>query len=90
MDCFVSGNNWHSSVNAEKLALAEIMAPNDLENIHVVKVASDKNASDFVVFVKQQVPLHKHVSHSESLFVLEGTGIFRLGDKTLTLVLEIM
>ena len=74
-----------SSVNAERLSLAEIKAPDGLENIHVVKIASDKNASDFVVFVKQQVPLHKHVSHSESLFVLEGTGTFRLGDKTLTI-----
>ena len=73
------------SVSAEKMSLAEIIAPADLENIHVVKVASDKNASDFVVFVKQQVPLHKHVSHSESIFVLEGTGTFRLGDKTLSI-----
>jgi mannose-6-phosphate isomerase-like protein (cupin superfamily) len=73
------------SVHADKLALAEIKAPSDLENIHVVKVASDKNASDFVIFVKQQVPLHKHVTHSESIFVLEGTGIFQLGEKTLTI-----
>ena len=74
-----------SAAGAEKLSLAEITPPDDLENIHVVKLASDKNSSDFVVFVKQQVPLHKHVSHSESLLVLEGTGTFRLGDKTLTI-----
>jgi len=74
-----------SVASAEKLSLAEITAPDDLENIHVVKVASDKNASDFVVFVKQQVPLHKHVSHSESIFVLEGTGVFQLGEKRLTI-----
>ncbi|OUR86963.1 hypothetical protein A9Q81_27270 [Gammaproteobacteria bacterium 42_54_T18] len=73
------------AVHADKLSLTEIVAPADLENIHVVKVASDKNASDFVVFVKQQVPLHKHVSHSESIYVLEGTGTFRLGDKTLSI-----
>ena len=74
-----------SAASAEKRSLAEITAPDDLENIHVVKLASDKNTSDFVVFVKQQVPLHKHVSHSESLLVLEGTGTFRLGDKTLSI-----
>jgi len=73
------------SANAEKLALAEITAPDEFENIHVVKVASDKNASDFVIFVKQQVPLHKHISHSESILVLEGTGTFRLGDKVLSI-----
>ncbi len=73
------------AVNAEKLRLSEITAPAELENIHVTKIASDKNASDFVIFVKKQVPLHKHVSHSESIFVLEGTGIFQLGAKTLAI-----
>ena len=73
------------AVSAEKRSLAEITAPADLENIHVTKVASDKNATDFVIFVKKQVPLHKHVSHSESILVLEGTGIFQLGEKTLAI-----
>ena len=68
---------------AQKLVLSEITAPSDLENIHVIKIASDGNSSDFVIFVKKEVPLHKHVMHSESIYVLEGNGLFQLGDKTL-------
>jgi mannose-6-phosphate isomerase-like protein (cupin superfamily) len=67
--------------NAGKLVLSEITPPSDLDNIHVVKISSDSHATDFVIFVKQQVPLHKHLTHTESLYVLEGKGIFQLGEK---------
>ncbi len=67
--------------NAQKLDLADTQAPADLDNIHVVKLNSDKNASDFIVFVKRFVPLHKHVFHSETLYILEGTGVIQLGDE---------
>jgi len=67
---------------AEQTAMADIKAPADLDNIHVVKLYSDKHASDFIVFVKKSVPLHKHAFHSETIYILEGTGIMRLGDET--------
>ena len=67
--------------NAEKLELADIQAPTDLDNIHVVKLNSDKNASDFIVFIKKYVPLHKHVFHTESIYILEGTGLMQMGDE---------
>ena len=67
--------------NAEKLDLADILPPADLDNIHVVKLNSDKNASDFIVFVKRFVPLHKHVLHTETIYILEGNGVMRLGDE---------
>lgn len=71
-----------SQVNAEKLTLSDITPPEDLENIHVVKVASDAHATDFVIFVKQQVPLHKHAAHTETLYVLEGSGTFQLNKES--------
>jgi mannose-6-phosphate isomerase-like protein (cupin superfamily) len=74
------------SVNAERLVLSEIKPPADLENIHVVKIASDSYSSDFIIFVKKQVPLHKHVEHSETIYVLEGKGHFQLGDQTIEIV----
>lgn len=70
-----------SQANAEKLALSDITPPTDLENIHVVKLSSDAHSTDFIVFVKQQVPLHKHLAHTETLYVLEGSGTFQLADK---------
>lgn len=68
--------------HAERQDLAAIQPPADLENIHVAKLNSDKNASDFIVFVKKYVPLHKHVFHTESIYILEGTGMMQLGDET--------
>lgn len=67
--------------NAQKLDLADTQPPADLANIHVVKLNSDKHASDFIVFVKKFVPLHKHVFHTETLYILEGTGLMQLGDE---------
>jgi len=73
-------------VYAEKRALSEIVAPEDIENIHVIKLASDGYSTDFVIFVKKQVPLHKHVEHSETIYVLEGKGLLQLGDEAFEIV----
>lgn len=73
-------------IYAERLVLSDIMPPEDLENIHVVKLASDSYSTDFVIFVKNIVPLHKHVEHSETIYVLEGKGLFQLGDQSLEIV----
>jgi len=73
-------------VSAERLVLSDVKAPEALENIHVVKLASDSYSTDFVIFVKKQVPLHKHVEHSETIYVLEGKGLFQLGDQNMEIV----
>lgn len=65
--------------------VSDIHAPKDLENIHVVKLATDAHSTDFVIFVKKKVPLHKHLKHSETLYVLEGAGEFELADKTISI-----
>ncbi len=73
-------------IHAERLVLSDVMPPEDLENIHVVKLASDSYSTDFVIFVKNRVPLHKHVEHSETIYVLEGKGLFQLGDQSMEIV----
>jgi len=64
---------------AERQSVDAIKAPADLENVHVVKLNTDARSTDFVIFVKKKVPLHKHEFHTETLYVLEGTGDFTLG-----------
>ena len=67
---------------SKQLFLSEVKMPVDKDNIHVMKLGSDQHSSDFVVFVRKNVPPHKHVTHSESVYVIEGTGIFELnGEK---------
>lgn len=52
----------------------------DYENIHVQKIADDRYQSSFIIWVKKEVPLHKHADHTENIYVLEGKGQFTLGD----------
>lgn len=59
-----------------------ILAPELFDNIHVQKIAGDSLVSTFVIFVKDHVPMHKHASHSENVYILEGEGLFTLGSIT--------
>ena len=65
---------------AEQISLSEITLPTDTDNVYVHKIASDTNSTDFVIFIVKEVPLHKHLTHTETIFVLEGRGMFQLGD----------
>jgi mannose-6-phosphate isomerase-like protein (cupin superfamily) len=51
------------------------------ENVFVKKINSDKNSSTFLILIKKEVKLHKHQVHSETIYVLEGTGEMLLGAK---------
>lgn len=69
-----------ATAHAERLALSDITMPMDTDNVYVHKIASDAHSSDFVIFIKNQVPLHKHLKHTETVYILEGRGIFQQGD----------
>lgn len=53
------------------------------DNIYSRSIASDSLVSSFVIFVKKEVKKHKHISHSEHVYVLEGEGEMLLGEKLL-------
>ena len=61
---------------------SEFQAPEDLANIHVQKISGDSLVSSFIIFVKENVPMHKHAGHSENVIVLEGEGIMTIGEIT--------
>ena len=68
--------------NAQSLqTLDSIKAPNFYENIHVIKIASDSLTSSFIVFIKKEVKNHKHVFHTEHIYVLEGEGDLKLNNE---------
>jgi len=64
--------------------LSEMQPPAEYDNIHVEKLSSDERASCFVIWVKEKVAAHRHETHSESVYVLEGTGTMTLGDRSFT------
>lgn len=61
--------------------LAELEPPEAYDNIHVEKVYSDSLVSSFVIWVKESVALHKHLAHSEHVYVLSGNAVMRCGDE---------
>jgi mannose-6-phosphate isomerase-like protein (cupin superfamily) len=57
--------------------------PADFENIHVERLVSTSDATSFVIWVRNDVRAHKHLHHTEHVYVIEGNGIMLLGDDTL-------
>ena len=62
-------------------SLDTIKAPGNYDNIYSRAIASDSLASSFVIFIKKEVKKHKHVSHSEHVYILEGEGEMLLDQK---------
>lgn len=60
--------------------LSAFKAPKVFDNIHVHSLNSNKHASDFIIFIKDEVKPHYHESHTELVLIIEGEGIFYLND----------
>lgn len=63
-------------------SLDTITAPTVYENIYMRTIASDSLVSSFVLFIKKEVKKHKHVFHSEHVYILDGEGEMVVGDRT--------
>lgn len=57
------------------------LSPQTNDNVEIIRLATDKHASQFLIFVRQAVKNHRHLSHSETIYVLEGRGQMQLGDR---------
>ena len=73
--CFIQ------TANAQFIDLDTIVVIDDYENVGSQKLYSDSLVSTFEIWVKKEVPLHKHEFHTEQVIVLEGEGNMRLGDE---------
>jgi len=51
------------------------------DNIFTQKLSSDSNVTSILIWIKKEVKPHKHVMHSEHVYVLEGAGKLLLGEK---------
>lgn len=68
--------------NAQLQSLDTIKAPLNYDGIYSRMVASDSLSSSFVIFIKKEVKKHKHATHTENVYILDGEGEMLLGDKT--------
>ncbi|MCA1751078.1 MAG: cupin domain-containing protein [Cryomorphaceae bacterium] len=58
-------------------------AGNEEKNIHVEKLAGDSLTTSFMISVRDSVPTHYHVAHSEHVYVLEGRGTMWMNSDTM-------
>ena len=58
----------------------------DFENTWTEKIYSDSLVSSILIWVKQSVPLHKHVQHSEHVYILEGSADMTIGEDNYSVV----
>ena len=56
----------------------------DYENIYLRKLNSDSLVSSFVIFIKKEVKAHKHATHSEHIYFLDGEGEMMVGEKKIS------
>lgn len=52
------------------------------DNLYNKPLFGDSLASSFVIVIKKEVKLHKHLQHSEHVVVLEGSGQMTLGSRS--------
>lgn len=67
---------------AQNQSLDTIKDPANYDNIYNRTLASDSLSSSFVIFIKKEVKKHKHATHTENVYILDGEGEILLGDKT--------
>ncbi|MBA2613891.1 MAG: cupin domain-containing protein [Bacteroidetes bacterium] len=73
---FIYSVNSQTVVNLDTLKL-----PASTENVYNKLLFNDSLASSFCVIVKNEVKPHKHQYHCEHIYVVEGEGQMKLGDR---------
>lgn len=77
------------SLAQHKQTLENIDSPKEYEYIYIYiythKLYSDSLSSSFIIWVKNEVKLHKHIKHTENIYVLDGSGTMQLGEKSITI-----
>lgn len=62
----------------------ELLSPqSDYDNISTHKLNSDSDVTSILIWIRNEVKPHRHVLHTEQVYVLEGTGRMLLGEKTI-------
>lgn len=78
--CFPS-SCLHAQVNLQ--SLDTIQAPAASDNVYVKPLYHDSLASSFCIIVKKEVKLHKHETHSETVYVISGEADMMVGTQAI-------
>ena len=61
--------------------LATIKPKDKFAHILSEPLNTDSNVSSFVIWINDEVKAHQHLSHSEHVVIIEGSGKMLLGDQ---------
>jgi mannose-6-phosphate isomerase-like protein (cupin superfamily) len=61
---------------------ADLITPAKLATVEGRDIGSDSLSSGNVIWIKTELKAHKHLTHSEHVYVIDGEAEMRLGDKT--------
>ncbi len=65
------------------LSLDTIKPPANLENVFSRPLYKDSAfVSSYVIFIKKEVKMHKHIQHAEHVYIVDGVGEMTVGEKT--------
>ena len=62
-------------------SLDTINPPASFDNIYSRPIHSDSLSSSVLIFIKKEVKPHKHVFHTEQVYIVEGEGEMVVGEK---------
>jgi len=68
-------------ITQDSVKLKDLEPDKEYDNIYLTKLSDDQYHSSFVIWVKNEVRLHKHEHHSENIYVISGKGEMTLGDE---------
>ena len=52
----------------------------DYDNISITKLSTNTDATTFAIWIKKKVKIHKHINHTEHVYIKQGKGKFQLAD----------
>lgn len=73
-----------SQAQAQHIDVRALQPDQPYDNVFSKQLYSDSLTTTFVIWIKAQVPLHKHTTHTEQVYILEGTAQMTLGDSLFT------
>lgn len=61
--------------------IGSLLPKGEYENLSMQQLNTDSNATSLLIWIRKEVKPHRHATHSEHVYVLEGTGRMLLGEK---------
>jgi mannose-6-phosphate isomerase-like protein (cupin superfamily) len=70
-----------AAMGASIMNLETIVSQSDKDKLSITPLGSDIHASEYLISIAEQVPLHIHKYHTKIIYVIDGEGDMTINDK---------